>query len=201
MMLRHASAVVAAVLAAIVLSGCFVLSKSLPAGQQVIDQRLVGAWGGIDKDDPNDIEAFLHFLKPEGEGPLKLVWVENNNYQVYEVNTFVIGGKNVFAAKLLTPFKDDDDVVIPEGYFLGFYEFNGDDEIAFTLLEADKIGELIKAGKLKGEPGKGKYDFAMLTGSPAELARFLASPEAQAARLEDPAYMRRIPGSRKSKAE
>jgi hypothetical protein len=146
MIIRRACALTAAILAALVLSGCFVLSKSLPAGQQVTDQRLVGTWGGFDRDDPEDIEAFLHFLEQEGGGPLKLVWVENNAYQVYEVHTFTIAGKNVFASKALTPFKDDDDEVIPDGYFLGFYAFDGADEIAFTLLEAEEIGKLIKAG-------------------------------------------------------
>ena len=62
----------------------------------------------------------------------------------------------------------------------------------FHLLDSKKIGALIAAGKLKGTPPKGEYDAASLTGSPPELTAFLASPEAAAARVKDPAKLRRL---------
>jgi hypothetical protein len=192
MTLQRACSFVLVVLTAVVLSGCFVVSKNLPKGEgPIADERLIGAWRGFDKDDQKDAEAFLHFLKPDRGEPLKLVWVEDRNYQVYEVRTMVIAGKNVFAAKLLTPLLDAKRDEMPDGYYLGYYEMNGD-EVSFNLLEAEKIGELIKAGKVKGTAPLKKYDFATLTGSPAELAAFLASPEAQAAAAEDPAIIHRL---------
>ena len=191
MTFQRACALVLVAFAAIALSGCFVVSKNLPAGKEQTDERLVGAWRGFDKDDQKDADAFLHFLEPDNEEPLKLVWVEGRNYQVYEVHTFEIGGKNVFASKLLTPMKEGDDAM-PEGFFLGFYELKGDDELVFTPLDADKVNDLIKAGKLKGIGAKAKYDFVTLTGSPAELAKFLTSPEAEAAKIDDPAVLRRL---------
>ncbi len=197
MTLQRVCLFVLVILAAAALSGCFVLSKNLPTGEEVTDERLVGAWRGFDEDDQEDADAFLHFLKADKGDPLRLVWVEDRHYQIYEVHTFVIDGKNVFASKLLTPFKEDDEDSIPEGFFLGFYEFDGDNEVIFTLLDAEKINDMIKAGELKGEAGARKYDFVTLTGSPKDIAAFLASPEAEAARVEDPAHIRRISRSNK----
>jgi len=197
MTFRHACSVVAAVVAAFALSACFTISKNAPTGAGPInDERLVGAWRGVDADSGKEEEdAFLHFQKPSDDAPLRLVWVEDRNYQVYEVRTMKIAGKNVFAAKLLTPLDKSDDE-IPDGYFLGFYDFKGDD-IVFQLLDADKIGKLIEKGVVKGIKPARNYDMAQLTGSPEELARFLASPEADAARIDEPARLRRIARGKK----
>lgn len=197
MTFRHACSVVAAVVAAFALSACFTISKNAPTGTGPInDERLVGAWRGVDADSgKEEDDAFLHFQKPSDDAPLRLVWVEDRNYQVYEVRTMKIGGKNVFAAKILTPF-DKTDSEIPDGYFLGFYDFKGDD-VVFQLLDADKIGKLIEKGVVKGIKPARNYDMAQLTGSPEELARFLASPAADAARVDEPARIRRIASGKK----
>lgn len=193
MTFKRAFSVLAAMCAALALSGCFVVSKNLPAGSGPIgDPRLVGAWRGFDSDEGKDAEAFLHFLKPDRDEPLKLVWIEDRNYQLYKVSTMVIGGKNVFAAKLLGPAEALKDGDIPTGYYLGFYEFASEDKVTFALLDSEKVGKLIAKGRLKGARKPGKYEFATLTGTPAELARFLASPEAQAASMSDPATIRRL---------
>ncbi len=77
------------------------------------------------------------------------------------------------------------------GYFIGFYEVKGD-RATFQLLDNEKVGDLIAKGKLQGTRKPGKYEMAMLTGSPAELAAFLGSPDAQAARTDEPATLRRL---------
>lgn len=191
-MLRRASAFLALLFAAVTLSGCFVASQNLPAGTGITgDPRLVGSWRGFDSNDKKDGDAFLHFLKPNKDEPLRLVWVEDSNYQLYEVRTVVIGKRNVFAAKLTGPaevMKDD----APKGWILGFYDFQAPDKVTFQLLDSEKVGDLIAKNKLKGTRKPGKYEMAMLTGSPAEVAAFLASPDAQAARSEEPATIRRL---------
>jgi hypothetical protein len=180
------------VIAAVVLSGCFVVSTNIPAGAGPEgDERLIGAWQGLDSDDKQPADAFLHFQQQSPDGPLRLVWVEDKQYQIYEVTTRKIGTKNVFAVMLTGPdeaMKDEG----PKGYFLGFYTFKTPDEVMFQLLDAEKVGDLIARGKLKGTRKPGKYEMATLTGSPDELARFLASPEADAARVSDPATIRRL---------
>ncbi len=191
-MLRRVFALAAVLFAAVALSGCFVASQNLPAGTGITgDQRLVGGWRGLDAKDNKESDAFLHFLKPDRDEPLRLLWVEDRNYQLYEVRTVVLGKHNVFAAKLIGPaeaMKED----APQGWILGFYDFQGADKLTFQLLDSKKVGELIAKGRLKGTRKPGEYEMAMLTGSPAELAAFLASPEAQAVRSEDPAKLRRI---------
>lgn len=190
-MLRRAFAIVAAVAAALVLSGCFVVSKNLPGGREVRDDRLVGTWRGVEGDDNRDSGAFLHFQKVDERRPLQLVWVEDKGYQVYEVHTMAYGAKQVFAAKLIAPPQSAKEMPT-DAYFIGFYEFKSAGELSFTLLDNEKIGELIKKGKLKGVPPKGKYDMTTLTSSPSELAAFLASRDADAARTPDPARLRRV---------
>lgn len=178
---------------AFVLSGCFVVASNVPSGKRVDDDRLVGAWQGYDKDDKKPADAFLHVQKNEEDKNLRLIWVEDKGYQVYAVTTLRIGDKNVFAAEIVEPkqkAKDDD---IPLGYHIGFYEMNSKgDELTFWLLDAEKVGEMIAKGKVKGKKPGSKYDFATLTGSPDELAKFLASRDADAARIKDPAVIRRI---------
>ncbi|MDZ4865879.1 MAG: hypothetical protein SGI91_01030 [Alphaproteobacteria bacterium] len=197
MTFRHACSVVAAVVASFVLTACFTVSKNAPKGAGPInDERLIGAWRGVDSDSGEEADdAFLHFQKPKDDGPLRLVWVEDKGYQVYELQTMKIGGKDVFAAKILTPMEKTDGE-IPDGYFLGFYEVKGN-EVVFEMLDATKIGKLIEKGVVKGIKPPRTYDMATLTGSPNELARFLASPEAYAARVDEPARIRRIAPGKK----
>ena len=193
MMFQRSLSAAAVVAAALLLSGCFVVSKNVPAGKAASDERLVGAWVGVDDegDTPADT-AFLHFqLQDDATEPLRLVWVEGKNYQVYELITLDIAGKNVFAAKLVAPREAKNDKDMQAGYFIGFYEVNGD-EAVFHMLDSQKVGETIGRGVVKGIKPPGKYDYATLTGSPAELARVLASPEADAGRGEDPARLRRL---------
>ena len=191
-MLRRVFAFAAVLIAAVTLSGCFVASQNLPAGTGIAgDLRLVGTWRGFDAKDNKESDAFLHFLKPDRDEPIRLVWVEDRNYQLYEVRTVGIGKRNVFAAKLIGPTEAMKEGA-PQGWILGFYDFQAADKATFELLDSEKVGELIAKGKLKGSRKPGKYEMAMLTGSPAELAAFLASPDAQAARTKEPATIRRI---------
>lgn len=177
--------------AAVVLSGCFVVSTNMPAGNSAPDERLIGSWRGLDADGNEPADAFLHFQRQGPDVPLRLVWVEDTNYVIYEVTTIKIGAKNVFAAKIVGPAEAMKDET-PKGHYLGFYAFKTPDEIVFNLLDAEKVGELIAKGRLKGTRKPGKYEIATLTGSPDELARFLASADADAARTSDPPHIRRL---------
>lgn len=193
MTFRQAAAALALIAAALVLSGCFVVSKNAPTGSGPInDERLVGAWRGFDADDKKDADAYLHFQRPDPNQPLRLIWVEGDKYQVYDVRTMVIGGRNVFAATIVEPKMEAEKDGVPLGHYLGFYEFQNENNLAFYLLDAKKVGDLIDKGVVKGIKPPRQYDMTTLTGSPAELARFLASPQALAARIEDPAHLRRL---------
>lgn len=192
-MLRRLASFASLIAAALTLTGCFVISQNLPAGVgNASDPRLVGTWRGIDTEDGRDSDAFLHFQADEPDKPIRLVWVEDKGYQLYELRTAVIGGKNIFAAKLLGPaeaLKDDD---MPIGWYIGFYTYEGADRVTFWLFDSKKVGELIAKGRLKGTRKPGQWEMATLTGSPQELAAFLASPDAQAARVDEPAKLRRL---------
>ena len=173
------------------LSGCLVSTKTLPAGTPIIDDRLVGAWRGID-DDGKDSDAFLHFLKQAPDKPLRLVWIEDG-YQIYDVTTYVMGGHYVFAALPVgsssnPPDESNDD---ESDYILGYYEV-GPRETSFWLLDPQNVGELIAEGKVAGTSPGGGGDGVTLTASPEALAKFLATEEAFAARADEGAKMKRL---------
>jgi len=199
MTLHRALGALVALCAALILSGCFVISKDLPAGDGPInDDRLVGTWQGVNADNDEPADAFLHFQKHDDQKPLRLVWVEDKGYQVYDVTTRRIGTKHVFAAMIIEPKAKAKEDGVPLGYHLGYYEVSANgNEITFYLLDGDKVSEQISKGRLKGIMPPKKYDFTTLTGSPDELARFLASPEGDAARVKDPAKLRRVSTGRK----
>jgi hypothetical protein len=193
-MLRRLGAIAAVIVTALTLTGCFVVATNVPAGTGPInDPRLEGTWRGLDANGGRETEAFLTFQRVDEQKPLRLVWVEGKELQIYEFISRRIGNRDAFAATMIGPadqlakMKPGE----PRGYFLGFYELKGE-QATFYLLDSKKIGALITAGKLKGTPPKGQYDMATLTGTPAELGAFLASPDALAARGGEPATLRRI---------
>ncbi len=193
-MLRRFVALASLLVATLALSGCFVVATNVPAGTGPInDPRLQGTWRGVDANGGGDSNTFLTFQRIDEQKPLRLVWVEGNDLQIYDLITRRVGQRDVFAAMMTGPadqlakMKPDE----PRGYFLGFYEVSAN-KVAFHLLDSKKIGELIAKGKLKGTAPKGQYDMATLNGSPAELSAFLASPDARAAQAKEPAILRRI---------
>jgi hypothetical protein len=193
-MLRRIIALATITLATLALTGCFVVATNVPAGTGPInDPRLEGTWRGVDANGGGDSNAFLTFQRIDEQKPLRLVWVEGKDLQIYDLITRRVGKRDVFAAMMTGPadqlakMKPDE----PRGHFLGFYEVKGD-RVTFHLLDSKKIGDLITNRKLKGVPPKGQYDMATLTGSPAELAAFLASPDGQVAQSKEPAILRRI---------
>lgn len=197
MSIRHAFAVAAIFCAAVFLSGCFVVAKNAPTGSGPInDERLVGTWRGLDSDGKEDDETFMHFLRRDEKKPLQLVWVDDDTYRVIEFTTMRLGNKNVFSAKVEAPLemlKEDD---FPAGYYLGFYEVNGD-EMSFNMLDSKKVAALIEKGVVKGVKPSKEYGITVLNGSSADVSRFMASPEAASAVLDEPARLRRIAAPRK----
>ena len=176
--------------AALFLGGCFVTATTMPAGRGPInDEALVGDWQGLDSDSGKAEAVFLHFQKPDPKKPLRLVYVEGKDFTIYEMATTRVGNRNVFYATVLQP--EDAVKESKGGSFLGYYETTGP-TATFWLLDAEKVSELIRQGKVRGTPGPAKYDIAKLTGSPTELAAFLASADGWASRMEEPARLRRI---------
>lgn len=197
MSIRHALSVAASLIAALILTGCFVVAKNAPTGSGPInDPRLVGTWQGLDNEGKEDPETFMHFLRKDEKKPLQLVWVDDDSYRVIEFTTMRIGNKNVFAAKIEGPAEMLKDKDVPAGYYLGFYEVNGN-EMSFNLLETDKVSALIDKGLVKGVKPSEKYGVLTLTGSSADIAKFMGSPEAASAVLDEPARLRRIAGPKK----
>jgi hypothetical protein len=188
-------AVAAVVGAAFAMSGCYVESTNLPDAPQFLDDRLVGTWQGVDDNKPVDV--YVHFQQLEGQNALRVIWVDNSRsdaddgFAVYELTTMRVGNKHVFAATGLQAGQEAEEHGKSGCYVLGFYEVKGS-EAAFYLLERDKIEAPISRGVVKAVEPPNRYDFVSLTGSPTELAGFLASPDAEGARTTDVLRVRRL---------
>lgn len=184
--------ILVAVCAQLVLSGCFVTSSQVPAGTGPInDEAIVGSWRGLNSASGEEEDAFIHIQSPVPDKPLRVVYIEKDDLKIYELHTTRVGDRNAFAAKVLEADDEADKREFKGDFLLGFYEIKGD-ELLFHFLDADKVSELIRSSKVKGKPGKGQFSSAKLTGTPAELARFLASPDGWASRMDEPARMRRL---------
>lgn len=194
-MLRRAVSLGLVVAATLVLTGCFVASKNVPAGAgSVADRRLVGSWQGIDDGDhnPTTDDVVLTFRMTTKAKPLRLTWSEGNKRLFYDVYTQKFGAHMGFAAKLTGPAEAQRQDETKGAYYLGYYEFTSSGGLIFQLLDKKKLAGLIASGKLKGSAGNSEHAIAILTGPARELARFLASPAGYAARSENPAMLRHL---------
>lgn len=180
------------VAAAIFLSGCYVATQKLPAGDNSIDERLVGAWRALDSEGkPTNDAAFLHFAKPQDAKSLVMVFVDDGTTTTYEMQSIKIGKRMMFALKILSSTQKGADAEEPN-YILGFYDVRGDD-LTFNLLGAKQLKPLVDAGKIKGIADKKEYGKVTLTASPQELATFFANTDpATLIGTDPPARARRV---------
>ena len=179
------------VAAAVFLSGCYVATQNLPAGEEFIDAKLIGAWEALDENGKRTADTtFLHFFKNDEGKPLYALIVDDHSATTYEMRSIKLGKRQIFALKPLTSTTHEDK---PEtNYILGFYEVKGDDLI-FNLLDAKKLKALVEANKLKGVAEKSDYGKVTLTGSPQELAAFFANADtASLIGTEKPARAHRL---------
>lgn len=176
MTIRRLCSIAAVFCAALVLSGCYVISTVAPATGG-FDERLFGAWTGLNEKGKVEPGHFLHFIKGAEGKPARMVMISSDEISVYEVRTLAAGANRAFALKNIMTDKGGE---FPEGYLLGYYEIRGD-RLAIRILDSDLVGALVDSGKVKGTKTTGQYFDVTLTGSPGEIAAFLASPEAFAA--------------------
>lgn len=164
-----------AFLAALLLQGCYVVSTVAPKTTG-FDLRLIGFWTGMEDGKPS--ATVLQFVEgTEKNGP-RLVATNPKGVAVLELRTLTLGARHgAFAARSIMSDGDDS---WPDGYVLGFYEFRGKD-LWIDTMSSERVGALVDAGKVKGVKGKGQFFDVTLTGSPEEIAAFLASADARAA--------------------
>jgi hypothetical protein len=179
-----------ALAAALFLGGCFVTSNQKPLQiGPVNDETLVGDWRAVDTDSGKLLNSFIHIQKSEQGAPLRVVYVEDDDYAIYEMTTTRAGSRKVFALKAMNPDKAREE--IGSGFLLGYYELAGE-ELQFHMLDAETVSALIQAGRISGIPAKRDYERAQLTGTPEDITRFLASDEGWKGRVEEASRMRRM---------
>ena len=187
---ERAGAVAAVVCAMAVLPGCYVTSVNLPDAPQFVDERLVGAWLLVETD---TLKCCFHFQRLKERSALRLVTIDDKSSQIFEFTTMRVGDRQLFAASMdLNDWSSSETNGQSRQYHLGHYVVN-DGEAVLYLLDAKKVKELVSRGVLTGTVDS---DGAVtLTGSPADLTRFLASPEADSESSADSLRLRRFAAS------
>lgn len=199
MRLQQMRAAIATIAMSILLSGCFVYAVAPPAPNgPTVDENLVGAWYGINEKGEVVPNAFLHIIKPKDGGPMRLVATETDDHSVYDLHIAQASGKRIFAVRKVHP-------VSPAGasgpsdestkYMLGVYEVQRD-ALVIRVFDTEKMRELVEARKVQGLAPTGAFASVALTGSPADVTRFLGSREAEATLSKPLALARRLPRPR-----
>jgi hypothetical protein len=184
-MIQRLAKKLVALAALTLLGGCFVISDSKPIQVGPInDEAIVGDWRSVDESTGKLLNAFMHIQKIDDQEPLRVIFVEGNDHNVYTLTTSRAGKRKVFAAAPTGPDAKAE-------YLLGYYEVEAD-ALKFHFLDSEKAGKLIAAGKLAGVPGEKAYDSARLTGPSAEITKFLASDDGWNARISDASRLRRM---------
>ena len=172
-------------------TGCLVLTRELPAGTGPIsDDRLVGEWQSLEDCEGKDVIGYMHVQKLGSDRPMRVVGVEDTTYGVYEVYTTRFGTRNIFAATVIAPASGGEDDSLG-GYILGRYEIKGD-VLSYRMFDGEKVREFVARGVITATSTPGRFGTTTLTGTPAELARFLASPAADSALDKERQCMRRL---------
>jgi hypothetical protein len=78
---------------------------------------------------------------------------------------------------------------------LGVYDVQGD-ALVIRIFEPAKVRELVEARRVQGLAPTDAFAAVTLTGSPADVTRFLGSREAEAALSKPLALARRLPRPR-----
>lgn len=199
MLLQQMRAVIAAIALSFTLSGCYVYAVAPPAPNgPTVDESLVGAWYGINEKGETVPNAFLHIIKPREGGPMHVVATETDDHSVYELHIANASGKRIFAVRKVHPVRPAG----PNGpseestkYMLGVYDVKGD-ALVIRIFEPDKVRELVEARRVQGLAPTGAFAAVTLTGSPADVTRFLGSREADATLSKPLALARRLPRPR-----
>ncbi len=195
MRLQQMRAVFAAIVLSIALSGCYVYAVAPPAPNgPIVDERLIGAWYGINEKGETVPNAFLHIVKSKNGSPMHVVAAETDDHSVYELHIANASGKRVFAVRKVHPLSTAPSEDATK-FMLGVYDVQGD-ALVIRIFEAAKVRELVEARRVQGLAPTDAFAAVTLTGSPADVTRFLGSREAEAALSKPLALARRLPRPR-----
>lgn len=178
----------------IALSGCYVYALAPPASSgPTIDPRLEGAWYGLDEKRKPAANAFLHFITPKAGGPMRMVSTQTGDYGVFELHTMKIGRNQVFAIRKFDgPVAGGAKVADSTAkYMLGAYEIRGD-TLMVRVYQPESLRAAVASRTVSGVIEGTNFPSVTLNGSPQDVARFLATPQADAALGEPYPLARRL---------
>jgi len=189
MKLAHAAL---AALIAVILAGCFPPSTSHPVGVTAglkADPALIGTWKGAGDDGK---AVYAHFLKND-DGSLTVLLAATGDkaedWNLVTGTTATLGGHHFFNARLVSS-NGKPETGEPAGTMPLLYTIDAKG-LTMRLMDEKATKALIKAGKIKGDPGQGENGDAMITADPKSLDAFMQSPAALAAFSSKPLFVLR----------
>lgn len=173
-----------AVLAAIalLLAGCYPPATSHPVGLTAglkTDPALIGSWKGAGDDKK---PAYAHFLTDEN-GSVTVLLVsagpKADGWMLVTGTTATLGGHHFLNARLVSS-DGKPETGGPAGTLPLLYTIDARGTLTMTLMDENATKALIKAGKIKGDPGQGDTGDAIITADSRALDAFMQTPAALA---------------------
>ena len=171
-----------AALIAVALAGCLPPSTSHPVGTTAglkTDPALIGTWKGRSDDGQT---VYVHFLKHDDALTILLVnsGDKSEDWDLLSGTTTTLGGHHFLNAQLISGNGITEKKGAPPVTMPVLYTIDAKGTLTLKLMDEKAAKALIKAGKIKGDPGQGDSGDAVITADSKALDAFMQSPAALA---------------------
>jgi hypothetical protein len=167
---------------ALLLAGCYPPTTTHPVGTtaaQKPDPVLAGTWKGTGDDGK---PLYVHFLQ-QTDGSFTILLAETGakaqDWNMVTATTAALGSHRFLNARLLSSNGKPEEGA-PAGTIPVLYRLDAKGVLTVSLMDEGATKALIKAGKVKGDPGQGDTGDATITADPRALDAFMQTPAALA---------------------
>jgi hypothetical protein len=186
--------------AALFVAACLPVTTKNPVGTTAgfkQDESIVGLWKvEPGKDSKDDKQGFLAFLTAEDGNAMTALMIapgkDAGDWGVYNLKLATLGQNHVMNAWSVSGNGRPADKDEAKADILLLYRMGKDGKLTLYLLDDDKTGEAVKAGKIKGDVQPGSTGDVHITADPAALDKFFATKEGAALFVKPLVVMERV---------
>jgi len=186
--------------AALFVAGCLPVTTKNPVGTAAgfkQDPSIVGVWKvEPQKDDEDNKQGFIAFLNAEDEGAMAAIMLapgkDAGDWGTYNIKIATLGQNHFMNAWPVTNNGKPADKEEAASDVLLMYRLGKDGKLTLYLVDEDKARDAVKAGKIKGDVGRGTSGDVHITAEPAALDKFFASKEGMGLFAKPLAVMKKV---------
>lgn len=191
---------VAIVVSAFFLTACLPVTTKNPVGTTAgfkQDPSIIGVWKvEPQKDDQDDKQGFIAFLNAEENGAMTAIMIapgkDSGDWGIYNLKIATLGQNHFINAWTVSDNGKPADKDEAAADILLLYRLGKDGKLTLYLLDDEKTGAAVKAGKIKGDVQPGSTGDVHITADAASLDKFFATKEGAALFVKPLAVMDRV---------